>query len=433
MEARIVIRNAVVPGLGPGSAVVVEGVRIAALLGPGQPIDPRPGDWDVDADGRLVTAGLVDCHAHLALGALSRLAGLPGRAPASLSDLRLGFRRRLEDRAGPEELEPLARAGALAALRGGATTAFDLVRGRPGAAGEALEAVARGVSAVGLRASLSFGSRGAEGAAEVEAGAVFARARAGDPRLRGCPGLDGVAEASEAALEAAAAHVPALGLHASVGEDEGDLAHAFQRFGARPVEVLAARKLLGPRTVVAHAGTAIQGEGLALAESQSLLAVAPRAAMLWGAPLPPLLPFAALGVRIGFGTGGLFPDLACEAVAALMAHRQAERNASAGAGLVARVAFPAAARLASETFGAEIGGLVEGAAADLLVVDWRPPLPLPDVAEADLTLLWAGAPIAWAIVGGEVRLREGRLLGADEAEIAARAREAAGRLLRSGG
>jgi hypothetical protein len=34
-------------------------------------------------------------------------------------------------------------------------------------------------------------------------------------------------------------------------------------------------------------------------------------------------------------------------------------------------------------------------------------------------------------VDGEVRLREGRLLGGDEAEIAARAREAAAKLLGS--
>jgi hypothetical protein len=56
-------------------------------------------------------------------------------------------------------------------------------------------------------------------------------------------------------------------------------------------------------------------------------------------------------------------------------------------------------------------------------------VPLPEVPAGDLALLWAGAPAAWVIVDGEVRLREGRLLGGDEAEIAAHAREAARALL----
>jgi hypothetical protein len=65
-----------------------------------------------------------------------------------------------------------------------------------------------------------------------------------------------------------------------------------------------------------------------------------------------------------------------------------------------------------------------------VILDWRPSAPLPDVPEGDLALLWAGAPAAWVIVDGAVRLREGRLLGGDEAEIAARAREGAAELLR---
>ena len=105
--------------------------------------------------------------------------------------------------------------------------------------------------------------------------------------------------------------------------------------------------------------------------------------------------------------------------------RHAQRSASAAGGLVGRVAWPAAARLASEWFGEALGRLEAGALADVVVLDWRPAVPLPDLPEGDLALLWAGAPAAWVIVDGEVRLSEGRVLGADEAEIAARAREAA--------
>ena len=89
----------------------------------------------------------------------------------------------------------------------------------------------------------------------------------------------------------------------------------------------------------------------------------------------------------------------------------------------------ATARLAERFFGGTFGVISPGAVADLVVLEWRPAVPLPDVPLGDLALLWAGAPAAWTIVAGEVRLREGRLLGIDEPALAARARAAAARLL----
>ncbi len=430
MSGRTVIRNAVVPRLGAGATIVVEGRHISQLTARGRSVEARPGDWDVDAAGRLVVAGGIDGHAHLALGALLRLAGLPGRPPPTIADLRAGVRAPLEDRATPERIGPLVRAAGLASLRAGVTCVLDVVRGAPGAARATLEAEACALDAVGLRAVVAYGARGdrgggAGGTGEVEEAARFADRRLADRRVRGAIGMSGLADASDELLAAAAAPARRHGLLACLGEDESDLAHAFARWGHRPVEVLARHGLLSSRAIVGHAGTAAHSEGLVLAESGASLAATPRAAMFFGAPVPPLLPFAALGVHVLLGTDGLFPDVAGEAVAAAMMHRHAERTAGAAAGLVGRVAWPAAARVASELFGEKLGVLEAGALADLVVLDWRPTVPLPEVPDGDLAILWAGAPAAWVLVDGEVRLREGRLLGADEAEIAEAARASA--------
>lgn len=433
MEGRILIRNAVLPALGSGATVVVEGRRIARVVGPAEKVAPLPGDWDVDADGRLVVPGGIDAHAHLALGALQRLAALPGHAPPTIADLRVSVRDPLERRLTPDRVEPLVRAAAVAALRAGVTCAVDLVRGAHGAAAEVLAAEARALRAVGLRAVVAYGARGERGGQrggvdELAASSAFAERLAADRTLRGAAGLSGLADTSDELLAAAVDPARRHGLLACVAEDESDLAHAFARWTKRPVDVLADRGLLAPRTVVAHGGTLVHQEGLLLAEAQATLAVTPRAAMFFGAPVPPLLPFAALGVPVLLGTDGLFSDVAGEAVAAAMMHRHAERTAGAAAGLVGRVAWPAAATLASTYFGEPLGSLEPGALADLVVLDWRPPVPLPDVPLGDLALLWAGAAAAWVLVDGEVRLREGRLLGGDEAAIAAAAQETAAAL-----
>lgn len=427
MEPRVVIRNGVLPQHGEGATVVLAGRRVAEVAPRGRAVEARPDDWNVDADGRLVIPGQVDAHAHLGLGALLRLAGLPGRSPPLPGDPEVLHG--MAARTTPERLEPLVRAGGLAALRAGVTTVLDVLGGAPGAGAELLDAEARALSALGLRAGIAFGARGLPGGRDgpeaLRAAACFAGAHAAHPLLRGMACLAGLADLSQESLDAAAELTRRAGLQACIGEDEGDLARTFARWGRRPVEVLSANGLLGARTVVAHAGTAVHAEGVAIANTGATLAVVPRAAMLRSAPLAPFSSFARLGVRVAFGTDGVFPDPAGEAVAAAMALRHAERSAGAAAGLVGRVAWPSAARLASTLFDEQVGALAPGALADVVVLDWRPSFPLPDVPEGELALLWAGAPAAWVIVDGRVRLREGRLLGGDEAEIAARAREAA--------
>ncbi len=426
---RIVIRGAAVRGRpAGGTTVVVEDRHIARIGRAGEAIESRPGDWELEADGRLVVPGGVDAHTHLATGALLRLAGLPGTFPGSVTELRSGFREPLEERLGPAELEALTAAGALAALRAGVTCAVDLSSGAAGGEAEALAAVARGVSTVGLRAALARALHPRRLGPGAEAVRAFAASVAGSSILRGLPGLDGLDGAELASLTELEETASRLGLHASISEDESDLAHAYGTACLRPVQLLGSAGLLGSRTIVAHGSALVSAEATLLGRTGSALVVTPRATLFWGGGFPSLEPLAVHDVPIALGTNGLYPDLAGEAVALAMLLRRAHGGRPPG-DLLGHVVWPAGAEIATRLFGDRVGLLEEGALADVVVLDWRPPFPLPDAPEGDLALLWAGAPAAWAIVDGQVRLREGRLLAADEAEIAARAREAAARVL----
>ena len=53
----------------------------------------------------------------------------------------------------------------------------------------------------------------------------------------------------------------------------------------------------------------------------------------------------------------------------------------------------------------------------------------PEGRGGNAAVLWAGAPAAWVIVAGEVRMREGVVLGVDPVEVSAKAVEAARRAL----
>lgn len=435
METRLVIQDALLAGEPPraGVTVVVEGRRIARVAGAGERVEPRPGDWEIDAAGRLLVPGGVDAHTHLAAGSLLRLAGLPARFPGSVPELRAHVRAPLEDRLGPEALEALSAAGALAALKAGVTCVLDLARGEPGREEEALPAVARGAGRAGIRAALAYGANDLGGAhrglSGVRASSAFAEGAKESPLLRGMAGLDGLASTGPETLAALAGPARAHGLHASIAEDDADLAHSYASSFLRPVQLLGGSALLGPRTVVAHGSTLGSEEATLLLHTESWVAVTPRSAAFWGAPVAPVEALAAHDVQLALGTDGLFPDVAGEVMSLAMQLRRGGGRGPPPAELLGRVIWPGGGVLASRLFDGLLGSVEEGALADLVILDWRPALPLPEAPQGDVAMLWSGAPAAWAIVDGQVRLREGSLLGGDEGEIAARAREAAAKVL----
>jgi cytosine/adenosine deaminase-related metal-dependent hydrolase len=432
---RLVIRRARLVRDPPvsGATVVVEGGLVTRVALPGEPVPAEPGDWEIDADGRLLVPGCVDAHTHLAVGALLRFAGLPGRYPGSPRALRQGFRRPVEERLAPADVEALARAAALAALRAGTTTVIALERAMPGEELATLEAAERAVRAVGIRAILAHGASdlgGAErGRASARAAMEFAAPRAGDPLVRGMAGLDGLHATTRETLDALAGPAARFGIHASVGEDGSDLDRSWGLDQKWPVQLLDDSALLGRSTIVAHGSTLATPEAEAIRAADAVLVVPLRAARHWGVEPAGLGLAAAAEVPVALGTDGLFPDLAGEAVE-FAAHLRSRRSAPPpGSEYLEESVWPTGAALASQLLGARLGAVQEGADADLVILDWRPSGVEPEGRGGNAAALWAGAPAAWVVVAGEVRLREGTALGVDPVEVSAKAVEAARRAL----
>jgi cytosine/adenosine deaminase-related metal-dependent hydrolase len=435
VPTRLVIRRARLVRDPPAAeaTVVVLGDRIVRVEPGGVAVPPEPGDWEIDAAGRLLVPGGVDAHTHLAMGQLLRFAGLPARYPGSPKALRQGFRGPVEDRLGPAEVEALATAAALAALRSGTTTVLGLERGAPGAELETLLAAERAVRKVGIRAVLAHGASDLGGAdrgrASARAALAFAAPRAADPAGRGMAGLDGLHATTRETLAALAEPAARFGLHAALGEDGADLERAWSLDQKWPVRMLDDAGLLGASTVLAHMGTLSTPEAEAIRAADAVLVATPRATRFWGAPSLSLDIAAALEAPLALGTDGLFGDLAGEALE-LVAHLRVRRSGPPPpAELLADAAWPTGPVMAGQLLGVRLGAVEPGAAADLAILEWRPSAVLPEGRGGDAAVLWAGAPAAWVIVAGQVRLREGVALGVDPEEVSARAVEAAGRAL----
>jgi len=370
-----------------GRAVVVEGARVSRVEAD-EAIPSLPGDWTVDARGRLLTPGRVDAHA--------RLTGAAAGRPWSTA-----------------EVESLA-AGALGrALRTGVTCAVEHLAGaeRPG---EALAAEALTAERLGVRLVAAHATGGERWEPALEENLEFIQAWASHALVRGAVGLSRVADAPESMLERLAIALGALGapLHLGLAETDEDLVLTHQRSGLRTVERLERHGLLGPSTVAAHARCIDAHEARALAERRVLVA--------WS-PLRDLLReghgFEALWIpehRVALGTSGLGGLPQQWDAARAMARRATRLGRLWPEELVASLLLDGAGELVASIYGAPARRVEAGALADLVLLDL---VPGADAWTVDLAAEASRAPVAWTVVEGRVAVREGQLLGVDGLEL----------------
>lgn len=348
---------------------------------------PEESLWP--AHGQVLLPGLVNAHAHLARH-LGR-GRVHGRAAWAAYERALA----------PEDVYWSSLAAMIEGLRHGITTTFDLHRSS-GSIELSLSEVAAAATDLGVRVAAAYGictdDDPAERRAALEESMSFAtevRSRA-EGTLRG---LLGVRAADLASLDRLLREVlgesPApAGVHVEL-DASGPMGEDAALWFGHAVPALWAHAEIAPASVL----------GLARERGDTLCArnggtAPPHAA--WGSDIGVVAPPAP----------GAPPPTAEEA-RAHYAHL-----------LVHGAAF------AERFFGAGLGRIEPGAPADLVLFDHAPCSDL--TAESLGAHLGSGllrAPVAGAIVAGEVVMEDGRFVHVDEREVAARARECAARLV----
>jgi 5-methylthioadenosine/S-adenosylhomocysteine deaminase len=435
MTERLVIRDArpwpVGSDAGALATVVVEAGRIAEVTR--RQVPGRPGDWIIEAKGRLLTPGFVNAHCHvtrkLSVG-LCEGRSYPKGHPQLEEPLRGRFERALE----LEDIAVAARLAFCEAALAGTTTVFEQLRA-PACADGSLDAIGLAAHEVGLRAVISYGASERDGAAavglqECTRFANEASAEKFGPLVRGSLGLAHPETVSAALLGGVAQLAHTAGLQTHAAETEEELADAFQAHGDRGLERLSEIGMLGPMTVASHGNHLNRREGEILAEIGGFCAYTPRSALLAEERPPRLEAAVDAGTYAVLGTDGLSASVRAEIPWALALWRRTARpGGQQGYYAIERMAVEAGGRLMGRFFGCSAGMIAVGQAADLVLLDYRPATPMR--AEAMCGHLVPGmaeAAVAWTIIAGRVIVREGVLLTADPAEAAAKSMEKAERL-----
>jgi putative selenium metabolism protein SsnA len=439
MTARILIQNGTILTFGSPcrvlehQALLIEGGRIARI-GPREAI-PGPFDQVLDAAGQLVLPGLVNAHMHF-YSTLVR--GLGKAEPsASFQEVLDHLWWRLDRKLTLDDVEMSAEIMLLEAIRKGTTTLVDH-HASPFAVTGSLDRIARAVQRTGLRACLCYEVSDRDGEAIIAEGlaenAAFARrcAAEGSPQLRALFGLHAAFTLSDRTLERAGelGRELGIGFHVHAAEADSDLVANLKRHGLTPVGRLARFGLLGRGSIAAHAVHVTAADMDLLAQTGTFVAHNPQSNLNNAVGIADVRAMVERGVRVGLGTDAMTVNMLEELRVGLWAQHLRQEHPTCGFMELAQTLVVRNPELASQLFGFPLGTLAEGAAADLILVDYHPPTPLnDDTALGHLIFGISQAPVDTTICQGRVLMAGKRLMiEVDEAALAARSRELATRL-----
>ncbi|MGO1990872.1 MAG: amidohydrolase family protein [Corynebacterium sp.] len=407
--------------------LVVDGV-IAETAETAEPAErAAPAPESVDVSGCLVTPGLVNAHHHLLQSAFRTLPGTRDVPMARwLQVMATAYRDYDVD---PDLTHKAASVGLAESLLCGVTTVADHHLTWPAGVDPVEMALATARAADDLGARLCFVRGTAGDSPDAAADSVRAIHRAfsasgasgayGEGRLQLAVGPSGVHADGPETFAALAEVARDLGLRRRTQANEQvDVAVAAQKYGRRPLELLAEWGWLEPGVTVAHLCDVTADEIAAVIASGAAVTHAPGCDVPMGWGVAPVAELLAGGVDVGLGTSGGGSNDGGHLLAD--ARLAVQVSGLVGAPVTASDAVTMATAGSAAGLGRpELGTLVPGTPADLCVWD------MGDVADAGVHdpqggLIWAspGRRPRDVMVAGRWVVRDGVLLTADSRGLA---------------
>lgn len=434
----MIIRNAKIVTWGNNNQILeeqdllIKGGRIEKILVKGTQLDAE--EESVDARGQLLMPGNICAHTHY-YGAFSRGWAYPGEAASNFVEILERLWWRLDKALSPDAVRYSALVCLVDAIKYGTTTLFDH-HASPNCIEGSLDIEHDAMVQAGLRGSLCYEVTDRDGLEKAQAGIAenarfinrVAKGQA-DPKLKAHFGLHASLTLSNETLEACQkANLHGAGFHVHAAEGIADELDSKQKYGKRVIQRFHDFGMLGERTILAHGVHCDPEELDILAQSGSWLSHQPRSNMNNAVGVAPIPDMLSKGIKVCLGNDGFSNAMWSEMQAAYFIHKDHQADPRAMGGYdVMKMAIENNSALATQTFGGLPIGVIEpGAAADLILVDYRPITPLtPGNLPWHMLFGFRDGMVTSTMVDGKWLMKDRELLTLDEAEIAAKAKELA--------
>lgn len=435
-NGKLFTRNDEMPFVENG-AVAIEGTKIAAV-GETEAIKKQYGDAEfIDAKGGVIMPAFINTHEHI-YSAMARGLSIKGYNPKGFLDILDGQWWTIDRHLTLEQTKYSAVETLISCIRNGVTTVFDH-HASFGQIGGSLFTIADVAKELGVRACLCYEISDRDGMDKaresVMENAEFIRYALKDDTdmIAGMMGMHAQFTISDATMELAAANKPdEVGYHIHVAEGIEDLHDCLKKYGKRIVDRLMDFNILGEKTLLGHCIYINPHEMDLIKDTNTMVVHNPESNMGNACGCPPTMELVHRGILTGLGTDGYTHDMLESYKVANVLHKHHLCDANAAWGEVPKMLFENNAAIANRYFKTPLGVLKEGAAGDVIVVDYNPPTQL-DASNINGHMLFGmtGRDVVTTVANGRVLMKDREIKVIDVEEAMAKCREKSAKLWHS--
>ena len=429
-NGRMITRNPEAPFLEDG-AVAMDGSTIMKVGTTKEIKEAYPDAEYIDAKGGVIMPAFINAHEHI-YSAFARGLSINGYDPHGFLEILDGMWWTIDRNLTLEETRLSAMATYIDSIKNGITTTFDH-HASFGHIRDSLFKIEEAAKETGVRSCLCYEISDRDGMdkareAVMENAAFIKHALADDSdMIAGMMGMHASFTISDETMALCNELKPeGVGYHIHVAEGIYDLHQCLKEHGKRIVDRLHDWNILGPKTLLGHCIYVNEHEMDLIKDTDTMIVHNPESNMGNACGCPPTMRMVQKGILTGLGTDGYTHDMMESWKVANVLHKHSLCDPNAAWGEVPQMLFEGNAKIANRYFKKQLGVLKEGAAADVIVIDYDPLTPMNESnINGHLMFGVNGSMVQTTVCNGKVLMKDREVLVCDEAKVMADCRQAA--------
>ena len=384
-----------------------------------------PNEEKLDARGQLLMPGLICAHTHF-YSMFSRGMAIPGNAPSNFMEILNKLWWPLDQSLLEEDVYYSSMLSLVDAIKHGTTTIFDH-HASPNFIHGSLDVIEKAVRETGIRASLCYEvtDRGGIKKADegIEENVRMIKKHSNDQPgslVTASFGLHAGLTLSDETLSKCRNAIPSRhGFHIHVAEDRADEFDSLNQHSLRVIDRLRKYDITGENSIFVH-GVHLDDKEIELVkETHTWLTHQPRSNMNNAVGMADVESIVRTGVPVCIGNDGFSFAMWDEWRACFLAHKLWDRDPrSTGADLVIKMGAYHNGEMASHFFRDQIGQIVPGAKADLILVEYYPFTEMNEInLPWHILFGFRDSMVTMTMVNGKMLMKDRHLIDLDEASI----------------
>lgn len=432
-NGKLITRDSAMPYLENGG-VAVEGARILEVGETAALKAKYPQAEFIDAKGMVIMPAFINAHSHIYSG-LARGLSIKGHNPTNFFEVLDGMWWNIDRHLTLEDTRRSAYTTYIDSIKTGCTTVFDHHASYCEIEGSlfAIEEVAK---ELGVRTCLCYevsdrdGETKCDAAIQENADFIAHCEKEQDPMVKAMFGGHALFTISDRTFEKMVkANDGRTGFHIHVAEGMNDVYDSLQKYGTRSVNRLLNQGILGPKTLLGHCIHVNPAEMDIIKETGTMVVNNPESNMGNAVGCSPILQMIQKGILVGMGTDAYTFDMLESLKVALIIQRHHACLPNVAWCEVTDMLFKNNREICAKYFPDPLGILKAGAAADVIVMDYKPFTPFSgDNIDGHMIFGMTGRQCETTMCNGRLLMKDRQLIGIDEEAVNARTLEVSKKL-----